>query len=74
MNSSKKKKNVSAFDENDFVPINLVYNWEQKIIKYVYTKKYHTFGNCVCVQNVKCTFLCKLQRLQAKQGIHPDTL
>lgn len=43
-------------------------------MKYVYTKKYHTFGNCVCVQNVKCTFLCKLQRLQAKQGIHPDTL
>lgn len=52
MNSSKKKKNVSAFDENDFVPINLVYNSEQKIIKYVYTKKYHTFGNYVCVQNV----------------------
>lgn len=33
MNSSKKKKNVSAFDENDFVPINLVYNSEQKFIK-----------------------------------------
>lgn len=28
MNSSKKKKNVLVFDENDFVFINFVYNYE----------------------------------------------
>lgn len=49
MNSSKKKKNVLVFDENDFVFINFVYNLEQKIIKYVYIKKYYIFGNYVCV-------------------------
>lgn len=70
MNSSKKKKNVSAFDENDFVPINLVYNYEICL----YQKVPYIWQLCLCTKCLQCTFLCKLQRLQAKQGIHPDTL
>lgn len=44
-------------------------------MKYVYTKKYHTFGNYVCLQNVYSVhFYVNYKGVQAKQGIHPDTL
>lgn len=53
MNSSKKKKNVSAFDENDFVPINLVYNYEICL----YQKVPYIWQLCLCTKCLVYIFM-----------------